>query len=314
MRDSATVDAQGTETRAQGTETRYRHGRLRREIIPSLRTHASLIAFSCVLILPFLFMISTSMKATSDLLGFPPSLIPREFDFEHYHVIFSTGFDRGDHIEFFHWYWFKNTAILVVLTLIGTLFTASLCAYSFARLRFRGRGILFIIVLSTLMIPTYITLIPTYIIWRELRALGTYLPLVVPAFLGGGPFFIFLLRQFIMTLPHEMDEAARIDGCGWFGVYWRIVLPLMKPAMVAIAIFTFLTTYNEFLMPVIFLNDPDLYPVSVGLRQFGRMVMGLAPIQAVMAASTVVMLPTVVFFLFTQRYFMQGVVISGVKG
>ena len=307
MRDSATVDA-------QGTETRYRHGRLRREIIPSLRTHASLIAFSCVLILPFLFMISTSMKATSDLLGFPPSLIPREFDFEHYHVIFSTGFDRGDHIEFFHWYWFKNTAILVVLTLIGTLFTASLCAYSFARLRFRGRGILFIIVLSTLMIPTYITLIPTYIIWRELRALGTYLPLVVPAFLGGGPFFIFLLRQFIMTLPHEMDEAARIDGCGWFGVYWRIVLPLMKPAMVAIAIFTFLTTYNEFLMPVIFLNDPDLYPVSVGLRQFGRMVAGLAPIQAVMAASTVVMLPTVVFFLFTQRYFMQGVVISGVKG
>jgi multiple sugar transport system permease protein len=122
------------------------------------------------------------------------------------------------------------------------------------------------------------------------------------------------MRQFIMTLPHEMDEAARIDGCGWFGVYWRIVLPLMKPAMIVIAIFTFLSTYNDFLMPVIFLNDPELYPVSIGLRQFGRMVMGLAPIQAVMAASTVVMLPTVVFFLFTQRYFMQGIVISGVKG
>ena len=122
------------------------------------------------------------------------------------------------------------------------------------------------------------------------------------------------MRQFIMTLPHEMDDAARIDGCGWFGVYWRIVLPLMKPAMVAIGIFTFLGAYNEFLMPVVILSDPDLYPISVGLRLFGKMMMGQVMIQAVMAASTVVMVPTVVIFLFAQRFFMQGVVISGVKG
>ena len=122
------------------------------------------------------------------------------------------------------------------------------------------------------------------------------------------------MRQFIMTLPHEMDDAARIDGCGWFGVYWRIVLPLMKPAMVAIGIFTFLSAYNEFLMPVVILSDPDLYPISVGLRLFGKMMMGQVLIQSVMAASTVVMIPTAVFFLFTQRFFMQGVVISGVKG
>ena len=125
---------------------------------------------------------------------------------------------------------------------------------------------------------------------------------------------IFLMRQFIMTLPHEMDEAARIDGCGWFEVYWRIILPLMKPAMVAIAVFAFLSTYNEFLMPVVFLSDPELFPVSVGLRLFGRMIMGVQPMQAVLAASTVVMLPTVVFFMFVQRYSIQGVVITGVKG
>ena len=259
-------------------------------------------------------MVSTSLKYTDDLLGFPPSLIPREINIEHYRAIFITGYNFGVRTDHFHWFWFKNTAILVGLNLIGTLFSSSLCAYSFARLRFRGRGVLFIIVLSTMMIPFYVTLIPTYIIWRELNALGTYIPLVVPAFLGGGPFFIFLMRQFIMTLPHEMDDAARIDGCGWFGVYWRIVLPLMKPAMVAIGIFTFLSAYNEFLMPVVILSDPDLYPISVGLRLFGKMMMGQVMIQSVMAASTVVMVPTVVIFLFAQRFFMQGVVISGVKG
>ena len=294
--------------------TRHQQGWVLRVALPAAIKQLVLMGFSCVLILPFLFMVSTSLKYTDDLLGFPPSLIPREINIEHYRAIFITGYNFGVRTDHFHWFWFKNTAILVGLNLIGTLFSSSLCAYSFARLRFRGRGVLFIIVLSTMMIPFYVTLIPTYIIWRELNALGTYIPLVVPAFLGGGPFFIFLMRQFIMTLPHEMDDAARIDGCGWFGVYWRIVLPLMKPAMVAIGIFTFLGAYNEFLMPVVILSDPDLYPISVGLRLFGKMMMGQVMIQSVMAASTVVMVPTVVIFLFAQRFFMQGVVISGVKG
>ena len=294
--------------------TRHQRGWLLRVALPTAAKQLVLIAFSCVLILPFLFMVGTSLKYNDDLLGFPPSLIPREINLEHYRAIFITGYNFGVRTDHFHWFWFKNTLILVVLNLIGTLLSSSLCAYSFARLRFRGRGVLFVIVLSTMMIPLYVTLIPTYLIWKELNALGTYVPLVVPAFLGGGPFFIFLMRQFIMTLPHEMDDAARIDGCGWFGVYWRIVLPLMKPAMVAIGIFTFLSAYNEFLMPVVILSDPDLYPISVGLRLFGKMMMGQVLIQSVMAASTVVMIPTAVFFLFTQRFFMQGVVISGVKG
>ncbi len=303
---------------AASATTRHTRGWLWRVAIPTVSTHLVLIAFSSILIMPFLFMVSTSIKYQDEVLGFPPTLIPQRINWTYYRAIFfGAAFadkEAGYSSAPFQWFWFQNTAILVVLGIAGTLLTASLAGYTFARLRFRGRGVLFMIVLSTLMIPLYVTLIPTYLIWKQVGGLDSYWPLVLPHFLGGGPFYIFLMRQFIMTLPNEMDDAARIDGCGWFGVYWRIIIPLMKAPLVAIAIFTFLGTYNEFLLPLIFLNNELLYPVSIGLRLFGRPSSFAPPVMAVMAASTVVMLPTAILFLFTQRYFMQGVVISGVKG
>jgi multiple sugar transport system permease protein len=296
---------------------RRRAGVDRRRIAPALR-HLTLIAFSLVLLMPFLFMVSTSLKYQDDMIGFPPTLIPKAFNWTFYRAIFfgANFADKaaGYSSSAFEFFWFRNTAILVLLGMAGALATASLAAYAFARMRFRGRGFLFILVLSTMMIPAYVTLIPSYLIWKQVGVLNTYIPLVLPYFLGGGAFNIFLMRQFILTLPTEMDDAARIDGCGWFGVYSRIVLPLMKAPLVAIGIFTFLSIYNEFLGPLIYLTNPDLYPISIGLRLFATPSSFPPQIQAVMAASTVVMFPTVLVFLFTQRYFMQGVVISGVKG
>ena len=312
-----------SETTASGslagaTSTRHARGWFWRVAGPAISSHLVLLAFSAILLMPFVFMLSTSVKYQNEMLGFPPTIIPREFNWTYYRFIFF-GADFGDRAAgysstTFEFFWFRNTALLVVLNLIGTLVTASLAAFTFGRMRFRGKNFLFIIVLSTMMIPAYVTLIPTYLIWQAFGALNTYVPLVLPHFLGGGAFYIFLMRQFIMTIPNELDDAARIDGCGWFGVYARIIMPLMKAPLVAIAIFTFLGTYNEFLSPLIYLTDPNLYPISIGLRIFGRPSSFPPAIQAVMAASTVVMVPTVLLFLFTQRYFIQGVVISGVKG
>ena len=212
-----------------------------------------------------------------------------------------------------------NTLIIVVWVMVGTVLSASLVAYGFARVRFPGRTALFILVLSTMMIPTHVTLIPQYLLFRELRWLDSFKPLIVPHFFGGGAFYIFLLRQFFLTIPLDYDDAARIDGCGTFGVFLRIILPLSKPALGTMAIFTFMGQWNAFFEPLIYLNRFETQPLAVALTTWvqtahGSTSMHYVPWVAIMAVSTLIALPPVMVFFFAQRHFIQGVVVSGMKG
>ncbi|HMO25979.1 MAG TPA: carbohydrate ABC transporter permease, partial [Tepidisphaeraceae bacterium] len=204
-----------------------------------------------------------------------------------------------------------NSAVLVVLNVIGQIIACSMAGYAFARLRWPGRDGVFVLVLATMMLPGAVTMIPVFLIFKTIGWYNTLWPLVVPAFFGA-PFFIFMLRQFMKSIPRELEEAAVIDGCGFFGIYWRIILPLMKPALAAVAIFTFMGTWNEFMGPLIYLNDARLYPLSLGLFNF-RGEYG-SEFGMLMAASVIMTLPVIALFFFCQRYFIEGVTLTGVKG
>jgi ABC-type glycerol-3-phosphate transport system permease component len=206
----------------------------------------------------------------------------------------------------------RNTLFLAIGRIVGLLFTCSLVAYSFARLRWKGRDTLFFIVLATLMIPFEVTLVPQYVLFSKIGWVNTFLPLIVPAFFAGNPFFIFLMRQFFMSISPELDDAARIDGCGYFDIYWRIILPLSKPVLAVVAIFAFQNNWNSFLLPLIYLHDRDLYTLALGLNLFQEQYYTRWTL--LMAASLTIMLPVIVLFFILQRYFIQGVVFTGVKG
>jgi multiple sugar transport system permease protein len=206
----------------------------------------------------------------------------------------------------------KNTVVITFFATFGSLVSSATVAYGFAKVRFRGKDFLFMLCLSAMMIPGQVTMIPRYVLFKILRWLDTFLPLIVPAFFGGGPFYIFLLRQFFLTIPPEMDDAARIDGCGIWGTFFRIALPLSKPALAAVVIFSFFHNWNNFMEPLIYLSTRKSYPIAVALRFFQlerEVYWGW-----LMAASVVAMVPCLILFFFTQRYFIQGVVVTGVKG
>ena len=207
----------------------------------------------------------------------------------------------------------RNTLVIVVLTVLGATLSAALCAYGFARLRFRGRQPLFILLLATMMIPGQVTMIPVYILFKELHWINTYLPLIVPAWFGGGAFSIFLLRQFFQSIPFEMEESARIDGCGPLSTWWRIILPLSIPALATIAIFTFMGAWNDFMGPLIYINDTDKFTLALGLNLFKGQY-GTDTPHLMMAATLVVLMPVLILFFVAQKQFIQGIVVSGVKG
>lgn len=205
-----------------------------------------------------------------------------------------------------------NTLIITFVCLVGQVGSASIVAYGFARLRFPGRDFWFIVLLATIMLPPQVTLIPIFKIFTTIGWYDTFLPLTVPAFFGGGVFFIFLLRQYYMTIPFEMDEAAKIDGAGTFGVFWKILLPQAKPALATVGIFSFMAHWNDFLGPLIYLSDPDKRTLALALWAFqGEHATDW---HLLMAAATVIMAPLLLLFFCAQKYFIQGVVISGVKG
>ena len=205
-----------------------------------------------------------------------------------------------------------NTLIITTLGIIGQAFTASLVAFGFARLEWPGRRVLFLLVLATMMLPQEVTMIPSFLIFRQLGWIDTFLPLVVPSFLGGGAFSIFLFRQFFLTLPRELDDAARVDGCSSFGIYRYILMPLCKPILATIAVFSFVAHWNDFLTPLIYLNSSDKFTLAVGLRFF-QGAYG-TEMHLLMAASTLALLPVLVVFFLGQKYFVQSIVMSGVKG
>ena len=257
---------------------------------------------------PLYWMIASGMKAEGDVFEYPPNFIPREIHLENYPEAIN---------QFPLFSAVRNTMFVIVMTEIGRLLTSSLAAFGFARVRFPHRDKIFILVLSTLMIPYHVTLIPQFLIFRDLGLLDSLHPLYIPNLFGGGAFFIFLLRQFFMTIPQDYDDAARIDGCGTFGIYWRIIMPQSLPALGAVAIFTFMWTWEDFLGPLIYVNSPEKHTVAIAFQQWERSPRFTIAQQGwnhIMAMGTVITLPPILVFFFTQRYFIQGVVISGVKG
>ncbi len=282
----------------------------KRQLVSQVLVYILLLAFGFLLAVPFIWLISSSLKTETDAFAIPPSFIPNPVQWSNYVVgLTEFPFVRST----------MNTMIIVVWVMVGTVLSASLVAYGFARVRFPMRTALFILVLSTMMIPSHVTLIPQYLLFRELRWLDSFKPLIVPSFFGGGAFYIFLLRQFFLTIPLDYDDAARIDGCGTFAIFWRIILPLSKPALGTMAIFTFMSQWNAFFEPLIYLNRFETQPLAVALTTWvqtahGSTSMHYVPWVAIMAVSTLIALPPVAVFFFAQRHFIQGVVVSGMKG
>jgi multiple sugar transport system permease protein len=246
-------------------------------------------------------MLSTSLKEGPQVYTWPPVWVPDPFRFDNYGKAW-------DLLPFAQFYW--NTLRITFLSIIGTVISCTLGAYGFARLRFRGRDFWFVILLATMMLPSQVTMIPQYIWFAKLGWVNTYLPLIVPHFLGN-PFSIFLLRQFFMTIPHELDDAAKIDGCSFFGIYSQIILPLSKAAVGVVAIFSFTYHWNDFLNPLIYLQSIEQFTISLGLRMFQTNT--FVDMQSLMAMSVVALIPQLVIFFIAQRYFVQGVVLTGLK-
>jgi multiple sugar transport system permease protein len=271
-------------------------------------TYLLLLIGAFFLLIPFAWMVSTALKEAQDVMRFPPQWLPDPVLWRNF--IDATSLDYAPFGTFF-----KNTVIITFAGMFGQVLSSSMVAYSFARLRWSGRDALFIVVLTTMMLPYQVTLIPVFVLFKRLNWVDTLLPLTVPAFFGGGAFNIFLLRQFMMTIPLEMDDAARIDGCGTGDIYARIVLPMARPALITVAIFSFLAHWNDFIGPLIYLNSTRNYTLSLGLRIIqGYGGYGVQRWQLMMAASLIVMAPVLALFFVAQRYFIQGVVVSGVKG
>src|SRR5215207_6142469 len=262
-----------------------------------------LVVGALVMILPFLWLVSTSLKEQRQIFLYPPQWIPDPVRWQNYpEALTQLPFGR----------YTLNTLLITALTMVGVLLTSSLAAYSFARLRFPGRDLIFMVLLSALMLPYAVIMIPQYIMFKYLGWIDTYLPLVVPHWFGGGIFNIFLLRQFFRTIPADLIEASRIDGAGELRIYAQIMMPLAGPALAVVAIFTFINTWNDFLAPLIYLSSQSNYTIALGLATFkGKYA---TQWHYLMAASTVMVMPIIVLFFLAQRYFVQGIVMTGSKG
>jgi len=270
-----------------------------------------LLVGACVMLLPFLWLVTSSLKTELEVFRYPPKWIPNPPQFQNYIDAWTT---KPLHHPGFGVY-LRNTFFVVILNEIGILGSASLCAYALARIDFPGKNFWFGVVLATMMLPGVVLMIPTFVIYSRLGWVNTFLPLTVPAFFGGGAFFIFLLRQFFLTLPPELADAARVDGCGEFGIYRRIMLPLATPALATVAVFTFIWTWNDYMGPLLYLSkDPTKWTVALGLAMFRTFMWQRTRWDLLMAASTMMIMPIIVIFFLAQRYFIQGIVTTGLKG
>jgi ABC-type glycerol-3-phosphate transport system permease component len=263
-----------------------------------------LICGGIVIMFPFFWMISTSLKKQWDVYQFPPVWIPNPPQWINYAQALS--------VYPFHLY-VLNTLRIVVLTCFGTVLSCSLAAYGFSRLRAPGRDLLFVIFLSTMMLPYTVTMIPLFQVFNSLDWVDTIKPLVVPSFFGN-IFYIFLLRQFFLTIPRELEDSARIDGCNSLMIYWRIILPLSVPALATVTIFSFMDSWNDFLGPLIYLSDESHRTVALALAYFQGSARIGPQMHLMMAVAFVALIPPLLLFFFAQKLFIQGIVFSGVKG
>jgi len=274
----------------------------RRAFLGALAAHTALLTIGLCFALPFYWLVVTSLKPDDQVFQMPPVWWPSPVRWDNFpralqYVPFAT--------------YTLNTLRICALSVIGTILSCSLVAYSLARIRWPGRDWVFLSLLATMILPAQVTMVPTFTVFKWLGWIGTSLPLVVPSFFGSA-FFIFLLRQFFMTIPQELSDAARIDGCSELAVYWRVVLPLARPALATVGLFTFIGAWNDFLGPLLYLNDERSYTLALGLQRF--VSQHGAEWSMLMAATTVMTLPIVVIFFFAQRTFIQGVTLTGIKG
>jgi multiple sugar transport system permease protein len=255
---------------------------------------------------PLAFLLSSSLKNEIQIFQFPIKWIPSP-------VMWSNYVQALTDKPFF--LYFKNTMFIVFFNLVAVLGTASLCGYGFARIKFPGRDLWFGIALATMMLPYYVVMVPQFILFTKLGWMDTYKPLIIPYFFGGGAFNVFLFRQFFRTIPEDFSDAARMDGCSEFGIFWRIFVPLSTPVFITVAIFTFMASWNDFIGPLLYINSPDKFTIALGLSQYRSMLgVGRTRWDLLMAASLAMTLPIVILFFVLQRYFIKGVVMSGIKG
>jgi multiple sugar transport system permease protein len=296
--------AEATQTRSKsirntGAYVRYLTGRG--------LLHLIAVIVGVLLMIPYAWAAISSLKPAAEVRRIPPQFFPSEWMFSNYSDVWMTRLFP---------FWVQNTIVITVLATIGTVATAALAGYAFARFRFPFKGPMFAVTLSTMLLPDAVTLIPRFLLFFQLGWLDTFLPMIVPFWLGGSAFFIFLFRQFFMTIPIDLDEAAKIDGASYLDVLIRIILPLSLPVLATVGIIAFIAHYDSFIFPLIILNDPTKFTLSIGLRYFNISPTADAiPTDHLLLAMSIMMtLPIIIIFFFGQRYFVRGVVMSGIKG
>jgi multiple sugar transport system permease protein len=278
--------------------------KIMRQIVQKTYSYGLLLIMAAIFVVPFLWLVITSLKAKDQVFTDPPMWIPQPILWSNYVTALTTPAFPFVHL-------FGNTLFYVVLTTIGTLISSSFVAYGFSRIRFKGRDLLFAITLSTMMLPGIVTMIPTYVLFKWLNWVGTYAPLIAPAFFGSA-FNIFLLRQFMITVPYELTDAALVDGATHFDILWRIMIPLVKPALLVIGVMNIMYIWNDFMGPLIYLSDQNQYPLVMGLYAFRTR--HTVDWNLMMAASLATCFPLIVLFFIAQRYFIEGITLTGLKG
>lgn len=258
---------------------------------------------AAIVMLPIWWIFRSSLMTNAELYAFPPSFFPKDWLWSNYSATLES---------FKFWQYLGNTMLIIVPAVVFGTFTATLCGYAFGRLRFRGKKFWFTLCVGSMMLPTMVTLIPLYIMWTRFLGLGnTYWPLILPWLCGGGAFNIFLIRQFVRTIPRELDEAATIDGAGYFRILFQIIIPAIKPAMIVVGLFIFVSLWNDLLQQTVYINSPDKFTIAIGLSMFRS---GLkADWVKIMCATCMAFLPGVIIYLFGQRYFVEGIVMTGMK-
>jgi multiple sugar transport system permease protein len=270
---------------------------LEKIVVNLLLSIGAILAF-----VPLFWLVRSSFMSLGELYLYPPLIWSKMMRAMNYADAVNT-------VNFL--LFFRNTITIMVPVMIGTVLTSSMSAYGFARLQFPYKRFWFILIISSLMLPYAVTMLPTFLMWSKLGGVNTFLPLTVPVWFGGGAFNVFLLRQFFMTIPKELEDAAVMDGAGFLDIYWRIMLPLVKPGLIVVALFTFINVWNDFLNPLIYLNDVNLYTLALGLLQFRGSYS--SSWNLLMAGSTLVVIPPIIVFLLGQKYFIEGVTLSGMK-
>lgn len=281
----------------------------RRKLTSTVLTHTALVVLSVAFVLPLLWMFATSLKPITETLTSPPKWIPSKVLWSNYPDAITYNSEQLGYIPFL--VYARNTIIVTILTVVGAVVSNSLVAYSFSRLKWPGRDAFFAVTIATMMIPFPVLMVPTFALFRWLGWVGTFKPLWVPAFFASA-FSIFLLRQFFKTIPMELSEAAKLDGCSELRIFTDIIVPLAKPALTVVAVFTFMGSWNDFLGPLIYLVDQNTFTLSLGLSAY-QTQHGGTPWNLLMAATLLVILPVILVFFFAQKVFIQGIATSGLK-